>query len=117
MNCIPLVLSGEDRKGKCVFTPLIPLVAITDFKKLINITLIEPLTEELKNISSRIVLYGSCAQGSDTFQSDLDLFIVSDDRELVVQAIGSFNFPRGFDEIHIQPVIKSPDELLGSRGI
>jgi DNA-binding transcriptional ArsR family regulator len=37
--------------------------AITELKKLINIMLIEPLVEELKSISSRIVLYGSCAQG------------------------------------------------------
>ena len=33
--------------------------AITELKKLINIMLIEPLVEELKSISSRIMLYGS----------------------------------------------------------
>lgn len=87
---------------------------ITEFKKLINMTLIEPLTEELKNISSRIVLYGSCAQGTDTSESDLDLFIVANDKERVTEAIGNFRFPQGFEDIHIQPVIKSPIELLGA---
>ena len=86
--------------------------AITEFKKLINMTLIEPLTEELKNISSRIVLYGSCAQGTDTSHSDLDLFIVSNDKERVTEVISNFSFPRGFEDIHLQPVIKSPVELL-----
>ena len=74
--------------------------------------LIESLVEELKSISSKVVLYGSCAQGSDTSQSDLDLFIVSHDKEWVMQAIGNFSFPRGFEDIHIQPVIKSPVEFL-----
>jgi len=86
--------------------------AIIEFKKLINIMLVEPLTEELKNISSRIVLYGSCAQGIDTSHSDLDLFIVSNDKERVTEVISNFSFPQGFEDIHIQPIIKSPAELL-----
>jgi len=85
---------------------------IAEFKKLINITLIEPLIEELKDISSRIVLYGSCAQGTDTSQSDLDLFIVANDKERATEAINNFSFPRGFEDIHIQSVIKSPAELF-----
>ena len=100
-------------EGKMYFYSVdVSNAAITEFKKLINIILVEPLVEELKNISSRIVLYGSCAQGSDTSQSDLDLFIVSDDKEEVTEAIGNFRFPQGFEDIHIQSVIKSPVELL-----
>jgi predicted nucleotidyltransferase len=86
--------------------------AITEFKKLVNLMLIEPLIEELKNISSRVVLYGSCAQGTDTSHSDLDLFIVANDKEHVMEAISNFSFPQGFEDIHIQAVIKSPTELL-----
>ena len=101
------------QQGKMYFYSVdLSNAAITEFKKLINIMLIEPLVEELKNISSRVVLYGSCAQGTDTSQSDLDLFIVSDDRERIVEVIGNFSFPRGFENIHIQSVIKSPVELL-----
>jgi len=101
------------QEGKMYFYSVdLSNAAITELKKLINIMLIEPLVEELKNISSRIVLYGSCAQGTDTSQSDLDLFIVSHDREEVMQAIHSFRFPQGFEDIHIQSVIKSPVELL-----
>ena len=101
------------QEGKMYFYSIDPSnAAIIEFKKLINIVLIEPLIEELKNVSSRIVLYGSCAQGIDTSQSDLDLFIVSNDKERVMETIGSCSFPRGFEDIHIQPVIKSPVELL-----
>jgi len=101
------------REGKMYFYSVNTSNAtIIEFKKLVNITLIESLIERLKDISSRIILYGSCAQGTDTSQSDLDLFIVSDDRGRIVEAIGNFSFPQGFDDIHIQPVIKSPAELL-----
>ncbi len=46
--------------------------AIPEFKKLVNILLIESLVEELQNISSRIILYGSCAQGTDNSKSDAE---------------------------------------------
>ena len=103
------------QEGRMYFYAIDPSsAAITEFKKLINIMLIEPLVEELRHITSKIVLYGSCAQGSDSSRSDLDLFIVSNDRQCVMQAIDNLAFPLGFEDIHIQAVIKSPVELLGA---
>jgi predicted nucleotidyltransferase len=86
--------------------------AIRELKRLTNILLIEPLLEELKAVASRVILYGSCAQGTDTSRSDMDLFIVSDNREKVMQAISDLCFPQGFESIEIRPVIKNPVELL-----
>ena len=101
------------REGKMYFYSIdISNTTIIEFKKLVNTILIEPLIEKLKNISSRIVLYGSCAQGIDNFQSDLDLFIVSNDKEGVMEAISNFSFSQGFEDIHIQLIIKSPVELI-----
>ena len=88
---------------------------VIEFKKLVNLMLIEPLAEKLKNISNRVVLYGSCAQGTDTSESDLDLFIVADNKEEVMEAVNSFRFPRGFEDTHIQVVVKTPVELLGAK--
>jgi predicted nucleotidyltransferase len=84
----------------------------TEFKKIVNLMLVEPLIEELKEMSNRIILYGSCALGTDTSESDLDLFVVSSRKEDVANTIGDFKFPRGFENIHIQPVIRTPVELL-----
>jgi len=104
------------QEGKMYFYSIDTVNPITiEFKKLANLLLIEPLVEELKNTSSRVVLYGSCAQGTDISESDIDLFIVSDDREKVMQTINSFNFPQGFEGIKIQPVVKNPTELLEAR--
>jgi len=88
---------------------------LIEFKKMVNLLLIEPLVEELKKISSRIVLYGSCALGTDNSDSDLDLFIVSNSKKRVSNVINTFNFPMGFENIHIQPVIRTPVELLEAR--
>jgi len=101
------------REGKmCFYSVDTSSAAIIELKKLVNTTQVEPLIEKLKNISSRIVLYGSCAQGIDNSQSDLDLFIVSNDKEGVMEAISNFSFSQGFEDIHIQPVIKGPAELI-----
>jgi DNA-binding transcriptional ArsR family regulator len=52
------------REGKMYFYSIdFSNAALTEFKKMVNLILIEPLVEELKRISSRIVLYGSCALG------------------------------------------------------
>jgi predicted nucleotidyltransferase len=85
---------------------------IVEIKKLINILLLEPLVEKLKNITNRIILYGSCAQGTDNSKSDMDIFIVSRNRDDVNRIIECFRFPRGYEEIHIQMIIKNPVELL-----
>lgn len=86
--------------------------ALMEFKKVVNLVLIEPLVEKLKTMSSRIILYGSCALGTDNSESDLDLFVVSNSKEDVSNAISGFAFPRGFENIHIQSVIRTPVELL-----
>lgn len=104
------------REGKMYFYSIDSAnSAIIELKKIINLLLIETLVEELKKISNRIVIYGSCALGTDNSKSDLDLFVVSDSRETVSNIISDFHFPKGYENIHIQPVIKSPVELLEER--
>ena len=104
------------REGKMYFYSIDSSNAVLiEFKKMVNLLLIEPLVEELKKMSSRIILYGSCALGTDTSESDMDLFVVSNSKEDVSNVISGFTFPRGFENIHIQPVIRTPVELLEGR--
>lgn len=101
------------REGKMYFYSIDSSnTALTEFKKIVNLMLVEPLVEELKKMSNRIVLYGSCALGTDTSESDLDLFVVSNSKEDVANVISNFKFPRGYENIHIQSVIRTPVELL-----
>ena len=87
-----------------------PVVVV--LKKLVNILLIEPLVENMKGFTNRIVLFGSCAQGTDTSKSDMDVFIVTNNIEAVRQIIENYNWPHGFEEIRIQAVVKTPIDLL-----
>ena len=86
--------------------------SVIEFKKLVNLLLLEPLVEGLQKIANRIVLYGSCAQGTDTSQSDFDLFVVTNNKEYAANIISGFRLPKGFENLRIQPVIKTPIELL-----
>ena len=86
--------------------------AVIELKKMINLMLVEPLVDQLKQVSNRIVLYGSCAFGMDTSESDLDLFIVSNSKSKASNIIDDFKFPTGYENIRVQPVIKTPAELL-----
>ena len=101
------------REGKMYFYSIDSSnTALTQFKKIVNLMLIEPLVEKLKKISSRVILYGSCALGTDISESDIDIFVVSKSKKGVANAISGFTFPRGFENIHIQSVLRTPVELL-----
>jgi len=84
--------------------------------KILNIiVLLRPLTNSLKKLTRKIVLYGSCANGTDTSISDIDLFIISNNNRKSLQLIKRYSLGKGFEEINIQPVIFSPLELLKSE--
>jgi predicted nucleotidyltransferase len=85
------------------------------FKIVVSIALIRPLIKKLKGVASEIVLYGSCARGEDTSRSDVDLFVVSEDRERILQIIDNFRFTKGFEHLKIEPAVLSPLELLKSE--
>jgi predicted nucleotidyltransferase len=103
----------RQQKGRMLFYSLdASKPAVVEFKKLVNILFMESLVENLKNITARVILYGSCAQGTDTSRSDIDVFIVTNDRDSARRIIENFHFPKGFEEITIQAVIKTPVELL-----
>jgi predicted nucleotidyltransferase len=85
------------------------------FKIIVSIALIRPLIKKLKDVASEIVLYGSCARGEDTSRSDMDLFVVSEEKEEVLEIIDSFRFIKGFEHLKIEPAVLSPLELLKSE--
>ena len=48
------------------------------FRTFDNISNILPMIEQLKPLVRKIVLFGSCSRGADTLDSDIDLFILTD---------------------------------------
>jgi predicted nucleotidyltransferase len=85
---------------------------LKEFKVLVNLLLLEPLVERLKRLSHKIVLFGSWAEGSDTEDSDIDLFIISSEKEKVLSVVNKFSYSTKLENRKIQPIISQPEELL-----
>jgi predicted nucleotidyltransferase len=103
------VLSSEKKGKTSLYTLKLPNEYLERLKILNVLLMIEPLVEKLKNISRRVVLYGSYASGTFTADSDLDLFIVSEKREEALKAVDSFKANIASE---IKPVIKKQVEWM-----
>ena len=76
------------------------------FRQFENQLLLQPLIQAIKESSRQIVLFGSCATGDDGINSDIDLFVLTDDPATVRDRIGAIPFDR-----ELRPVIVDPLEL------
>jgi predicted nucleotidyltransferase len=83
---------------------------IKEFKVYINVSELNPLIQKIKDYSDRIILYGSCAEGTDTEKSDIDLFILTEDKEKVMDEIKKFKIDR-----KIVPVIMDNMEFINIK--
>jgi len=81
----------------------------------IFITLLEchELLQELEISAERVILFGSCARGDDTAESDIDLVIETDQKETASQVVNSFEFIGGRK---LSAIILTPDEFRELRG-
>ena len=68
--------------------------------------MLRPVVVQLHPLARRVVLYGSAAEGLDTAESDLDLFIVAPNRKSVRAVLEDT-----IDGRRIQAVIVSEQEL------
>jgi predicted nucleotidyltransferase/biotin operon repressor len=75
---------------------------INAFKILNTLIILDPLTQALKESSRRVILFGSYATGTFTSESDLDLFVVSEEKEKVENDINNLKRKTNLD---IRPVI------------
>ncbi|HOW36091.1 MAG TPA: nucleotidyltransferase domain-containing protein [Candidatus Omnitrophota bacterium] len=103
-------LLKTEQKGRMIFYSVDPKSAtVRQYKILKNVSMLEPLVEQVKGLSQRAVLFGSCALGEDTEKSDIDIFVVSNDKEKVRALV--LSQPRLKEKIQL--VVKSPQEYMG----
>lgn len=83
-----------------------------EFKILFNVRDLTDLVESLKENAVRIVLFGSCAEGTDTRDSDVDLFILTQEPQVVRGILRRFGkrFAR-----NLSPIIADPEGLARLR--
>lgn len=72
-----------------------------------NLLEIVPKTAVLQKCADKIVLFGSCAQGTDTVDSDVDLLVITRDKIKANKAARKIRLSRS-----VQWVIKTPQEYV-----
>lgn len=72
-----------------------------------NLLEIMPQIAVLHNCADKIVLFGSCADGMDTADSDIDLLVITRDKTKAEEAARKIKLPRS-----VQWVIKTPQEYV-----
>lgn len=82
-------------------------MVIKELKILQNLLSIYSLIEKLKPESQKIILFGSSAKGTNTAESDIDLFVQTNNVDKVREIINSSQF-----KDKIQLIVKTPKEML-----
>ena len=78
----------REKKGQLYLYRIMPDHPIVrEFKKFENILDLNALILRIREVSNKIVLYGSCATGEDTVESDMDLFIISKEKGKILREI------------------------------
>jgi len=103
------ILTSEKKGKTSLYALKLPNEYLERFRILNTLLTMEPLVEKLKNISRRIILYGSYATGTFTSESDLDIFIISEKREEALKVIDSFKTNIALE---IKSVIKKQVEWM-----
>jgi len=82
----------RQRKGRMVFYKLnTSEPTVRQFKVLANVYALKELVNQLKQHTRKIVIFGSCAQGTDVNESDIDLLIISLNKEPAKRIISAYN--------------------------
>jgi len=100
-------LVSKTKRGKLLFYSIIyDDSVIRQFKILKNILALRSLVSKIKPMAKKIVLYGSTSRGENGPESDIDIFIVSNDPDEAKEKIFFIKSKQ-----KIQAVIKTPSEL------
>jgi predicted nucleotidyltransferase len=83
---------------------------VRQFKVLCTIGCLEPLLGAVRPLARRVILFGSSAQGTNTVDSDIDLFIQAADRVPLMDAIRRIQV-----DWPIQPVVVNNQELAALK--
>jgi predicted nucleotidyltransferase len=80
---------------------------VREIKIILSILALDPLVKKLKADSAKVVLFGSLATGTNKQDSDIDLFVLTNNPEKIRRIINGSNLAA-----KIQLIIKTPAEML-----
>lgn len=101
-------LITENKSGKNIYYQINQMnPSISHFKIFVTIHELTPLVKKIKDTSVKIILFGSCARGEDTIESDIDLFVLTHKKENVNKTILQSTCNR-----KIQAVVVNTNEFI-----
>ena len=99
----------RERKGKMYFyTVNLDNALVRQFKILFNVIELEPLIEEIKG-RAEMTLFGSCAEGTDTEESDIDLLILTEEKQKVREIVSKSGSKI---DRKISPIVVNADDFM-----
>jgi predicted nucleotidyltransferase len=84
------LVKADERGGSKFYTIDLSNAAAREFKVLFSVLSLKDLVEALKEHTERVVLFGSCAEGIDERESDIDLYILAQNRVAVKEVVRRF---------------------------
>lgn len=79
-------------------------------KVLFNIMEVEKLVDDIRSFTTRVILFGSCAEGRDARESDIDLLVLTNEKKAVSEIIGQHKSKR-----RLAPIIVNSNDFTKLR--
>ena len=107
-----LDMLSRERKGNVFLYKLNPnSPVLRQFKIFETLLNLQRLVNEIMQYCYQIILFGSCADGSNSVESDIDLFIKSEHKRKVRKIIDNYSS----NDLKIKAVIQEPLEIASSK--
>jgi predicted nucleotidyltransferase len=100
----------RSKRGRMVFYRLNMRNPVTrQFKVLFNVYSMNDLAEEIREDCKKIILFGSCSEGTDVKGSDIDLFILTNEKDRAKLRISDYQKKV---QKRIAPVVVNSNEFI-----
>ena len=106
------LISSEQKGRTLLFRAAISHPVVREAKVFATLMELSPLNSSEKSPVLRMILFGSCAFGEDSEESDIDLYIETTDRPVVKTLLARTE--SGISR-KISPIIVSPEEAIQLR--
>ncbi|TRZ80083.1 hypothetical protein D4R86_04960 [bacterium] len=99
-------LIQKEAKGKAyIYRVESELSVLKQLKVLDSVMKLHPLVKKIESLAEKIILFGSCARGENTEDSDIDLMMISHNKDEIKDGLCQFK------KLPIKSMIKTPIEF------
>ena len=105
------ILSRENKGNIFLYRLNSDNFVLKQFKIFENLLDLQEMVKEIQKYCSEIILFGSCADGSNAKESDVDLFIITEYKKEVRRIVAEYKT----DDVKYQAIVQDPLESVSSK--